>query len=161
MCLFCYSQTTFSPFRLALCWGCLVTFLLSFPVTNHSLLTIPFCCAKVVKSIDYIQGDQVGSQGTQKGSPKIHLSISKQILLTTWCGPGSFQGEYTIAPLLKSLLFCIGKPCIITGVLTTQCQHVPSRLAYLLTGSKRSRVACRVIRGQSLSPPASLAYPLL
>ncbi|KAF8853752.1 hypothetical protein BDZ45DRAFT_677408 [Acephala macrosclerotiorum] len=49
--------------RLTLCSGCSVTFLLSLLVTNHDLLTIRLCRAKVVNSTRLCSRGQLGSQG--------------------------------------------------------------------------------------------------
>lgn len=78
-------------------------------VTNHDLVTIRFCRANVVKSTrlyPYIQGDQVGSQGAQQDPPRnTSFNFSRQILLATWRGLGSFT--WRMWPRAPSQIFSL------------------------------------------------------
>jgi hypothetical protein len=63
---------------------CSVTFLLWLLVTNHSLLSFSSVLQILSTLHDYIQGDQVGSQGSQTGPPKNELfNLSRHIPLNS------------------------------------------------------------------------------
>jgi hypothetical protein len=90
-----------------------VTFLLSLPVTNHNLLTIRFCCAKVVNSTRLCSGESSRLMGNpNKCSLKIYpLIFLRQIFLATRqnasigrCeAPLTISGSRASRPILRLL----------------------------------------------------------